>query len=217
MCGAISVMLPTDNHNPIKKAFQLSIYHLGKLLAYGSIGLLFGYLGNGIYIAGYQQQLSIIIGLLMIVFILVPERVLAQYNFSKPIYRVISRIKSILGQQFKKKSYRSLFTIGLLNGYLPCGMVYVALFGATAMQTQWMGMLYMMLFGVGTIPLLVAVAYVNQILTPSTRMRFQKMIPYVAILIGMLFILRGLGLGIPYISPSNVNLLITDSPDCVTP
>lgn len=217
MCGAISVMLPVDHHNQVKKAIQLLIYHIGKILAYGTIGLLFGFFGKRIYIAGYQQQLAIIIGLLIIIFALVPERVLMQYNFSKPIYRAIAKVKSALGKQFKKKSYGSLFTIGYLNGFLPCGMVYVALFGATAMQSEWMGMLYMILFGLGTVPLLVTVAYANQFLSTSIRSMLQKGIPYVAVLIGMLFILRGLGLGIPYISPSLNNLLITDTPACKTP
>lgn len=217
MCGAISVMLPVDHHNSLKKAFQLSIYHIGKILAYGTIGLLFGFFGKRVYIAGYQQQLAIIIGLFIIIFALVPERVLMRYNFSKPIYKAIAKVKSALGKQFKKKSYGSLFTIGYLNGYLPCGMVYVALFGATAMQSEWMGMLYMILFGLGTVPLLVVVAYANQFLSTSVRSTLQKAIPYVAVLIGMLFILRGLGLGIPYISPSLNNLLITDTPACKTP
>ena len=55
--------------------------------------------------AGMQQQLSIVVGNLMIVFILVPERKLAQYNFLKPIYKVISKVKTALGKQFKNKSY----------------------------------------------------------------------------------------------------------------
>jgi hypothetical protein len=214
MCGPIAMMLPVDQNNSTKKAFQVATYHIGRLTAYATIGLVFGALGKGFFMAGMQQQLSIAIGVLMIVFILVPERKLAQYNFSKPIYKVISKVKSALGKQFKNKSYQSLFTIGLLNGFLPCGMVYVALFGAIAMQSVTYGVFYMLLFGLGTMPLMSVVIYVNSFVTPSFRNKIQRFIPYVAVFIGCLFILRGLGLGIPYISPSTVSLFVTENPDC---
>lgn len=214
MCGPIAIMLPVDHQNPVRKAFQISTYHLGRLSAYASIGLIFGALGKGFFLAGMQQHLSIAIGILMIVFIVVPERKLAQYNFSKPIYNIISKVKSALGKQFKNKSYQSLFTIGLLNGFLPCGMVYVALFGAIAMQSVGYGMAYMILFGIGTLPLMSLVMYINSFITPNFRNKIQTVIPYVAVFIGCLFILRGLGLGIPFISPSNMSLFITENPNC---
>lgn len=214
MCGPIAMMLPVDHQNPVRKAFQISTYHLGRLSAYAIIGLIFGALGKGFFLAGMQQYLSIAIGILMIVFIVVPERKLAQYNFSKPIYNIISKVKSALGKQFKNKSYQSLFTIGLLNGFLPCGMVYVALFGAIAMQSVGYGMAYMILFGIGTLPLMSLVMYINSFITPNFRNKIQTVIPYVAVFIGSLFILRGLGLGIPFISPSNMSLFITENPNC---
>jgi len=214
MCGPIAMMLPVDQNNSTKKAFQVATYHIGRLTAYATIGLIFGALGKGFFMAGMQQQLSIAIGVLMIVFILVPERKSAQYNCSKPIYKVISKVKSALGKQFKNKSYQSLFTIGLLNGFLPCGMVYVALFGAIAMQSVTYGVFYMLLFGLGTMPLMSVVIYVNSFVTPSFRNKIQRVIPYVAVFIGCLFILRGLGLGIPYVSPSTMSLFVTENPDC---
>lgn len=214
MCGPIAMMLPVDHHNSTRKAVQIATYHLGRMTAYATIGLIFGALGKGFFLAGMQQQLSIAVGVLMIVFILVPERKLAQYNFSKPIYKVISKVKTALGKQFKNKSYQSLFTIGLLNGFLPCGMVYVALFGAIAMQSVVYGAFYMMLFGLGTLPLMSVVIYVNSFVTPSFRNKIQAFIPYVAVCIGCLFILRGLGLGIPYVSPSTMSLFVSEGADC---
>jgi sulfite exporter TauE/SafE len=214
MCGPIAMMLPVDRNNPAKKVTQVITYHLGRLSAYGSIGLLFGLLGRGFFLAGIQQQLSIFIGVAMILIILIPEKVFANYNFSKPIFRVISKIKQTLGSHFKNKSYKSLFIIGLLNGFLPCGMVYVALFGAIAMQSASLGVLYMVLFGLGTVPMMSSVVYINSYLTVGLRNKIQKVIPYIGIIIGVLFILRGLGLGIPYVSPSNMNLFIQEKANC---
>lgn len=214
MCGPIALMIPVDRTNPTKKAIQIITYHLGRLSAYACIGFIFGLVGKGFFLAGIQQRLSIFIGVAMIITMLTPERVLANYNFSKPVYRLISKIKSSLGKQFKNKSYKSLFTIGLLNGFLPCGMVYVALFGAIAMQNVPFGILYMLLFGIGTIPMMSSVTYLNSIITVSFRNKIQKVIPYIGVVIGVLFILRGLGLGIPYVSPANMSLFVQETPNC---
>lgn len=214
MCGPIAMMLPVDRSNPAKKVTQILSYHLGRISAYAVIGFVFGLLGKGFFMAGMQQRLSIFIGVLMIVAIIIPEKTFAQYNFSKPVFRLISKVKQALGNQFKKKSYPSLFTIGLLNGFLPCGMVYVALFGAIAMQSISLGILYMVLFGLGTVPLMSTVVYINSFLTVSIRNKIQKAIPYVVVLIGVLFILRGLGLGIPYVSPATMSLFVQANPNC---
>ena len=122
MCGPIAMMLPVDHNNPTKKAAQILLYHFGRLMAYGSLGILFGVLGKGFYLAGLQQQASIIAGSIMIAIVLLPERIFAKYNFSKPVYKVISKIKTGLGSQFKKRNYKALFITGLLNGFLPCGL-----------------------------------------------------------------------------------------------
>tara|TARA_R110000868_G_scaffold186236_2_gene428554 strand:+ start:63400 stop:64047 length:648 start_codon:yes stop_codon:yes gene_type:complete len=214
MCGPIAMMLPVDRNNPTKKVTQIITYHIGRLTAYGTIGLVFGLVGKGFFMAGIQQNLSIFIGIAMIAVILIPEKIFAKYNFSKPVFVLISKIKTTLGSQFRNKSYKSLFTIGLLNGFLPCGMVYVALFGAIAMQNAGFGVLYMVLFGLGTVPMMSSVIYINSYLTIPIRNRIQKVIPYVAVIIGVLFILRGLGLGIPYVSPSNMSLFVQENPQC---
>ena len=214
MCGPIAMMLPVERNNSAKKVTQILTYHMGRLTAYAMIGFLFGLLGKGLFLAGIQQELSLFIGIMMILIIAIPERTFAKYNFSKPLYRIISYVKMALGSQFKKRSYSSLFTIGLLNGFLPCGLVYVALFGAIAMQSVSLGTFYMILFGLGTVPMMSSVVYVNSFLSISFRSKIQKAIPYVAILIGILFIFRGLGLGIPYVSPSNLNLFVQQQPNC---
>ena len=214
MCGPIAMMLPVDRSNQTKKTLQIFTYHLGRLAAYASIGFIFGLFGKGFSMAGLQQELSVILGIIMIVIVVIPEKVFIAYNFSKPIFKLISKIKTALGSQFKNKSYQSLFTIGLLNGFLPCGMVYVALFGAIAMQSPSFGVLYMILFGLGTVPMMSSVVYLNSFLTLPFRNKIQKVIPYVAVCIGILFILRGLGLGIPYISPNTVSLFVQQQPNC---
>lgn len=214
MCGPIAMMLPVDHKNPTKKALQILTYHLGRLTAYGFLGLAFGLLGKGLFIAGFQQNISIAVGVLMIIIAIVPEKVFARYNFSKPIYKVISSIKSSLGNQFKRKTFDALFSIGFLNGLLPCGLVYAALFGAIAMQNEVLGVAYMLLYGIGTIPLMSVVVYASGFMSVPLRSKLQQIIPIITIGIGILFILRGLSLGIPFISPAEQSLLVQASPNC---
>lgn len=214
MCGPIAFMLPVDRSNSVRKVSQIFTYHLGRLLAYGSIGLFFGLVGKGLYIFGIQQQLSIVIGVLMIVAILIPLHVFNKYNFSRPLFTFISRIKSALGKALKKKTPDALFTIGFLNGFLPCGLVYMAVFASLAMGNAAYGSLYMILFGIGTIPLMTSAIYLGKFLNSSVKKRIQQAIPVFVVFIGLLFILRGLGLGIPYISPAPVVEMATSSMQC---
>lgn len=214
MCGPIAFMLPVDRNNAAKKISQITIYHLGRLLAYSLIGLVFGLIGKSLFIFGYQQQLSIIIGVLMILVVIIPQKTFNKYNFSKPVYKAISKVKSALGTALKKKTMDTFLTIGFLNGFLPCGLVYMALFAAIASGNAASGSLYMAVFGLGTIPLMTTAIYFSHFLKGKARQRIQNAIPVFVVLIGVLFILRGLGLGIPYISPTPVYDLVTNSVDC---
>jgi sulfite exporter TauE/SafE len=214
MCGPIAMMLPVNRSNPAQKVLQIIIYHLGRISAYASLGLIFGLLGRGFYMAGLQQQLSIAVGILMIVIVVVPEKEFMKYNFSKPVYRLLSKVKNHLGNQFKRKSPDALFTIGLLNGFLPCGLVYAALFGAIAMQNLTLSVSYMILYGIGTIPMMSAVVYLSNLISIPVRNKLQKIIPIVAVFIGIMFIFRGLGLDIAYLSPSDTNLFVKANASC---
>ncbi len=196
---------------------QSLLYHIGRLFTYSLIGLLFGFLGKGLYLAGFQQKLSILIGLLMILVILIPVRIFNQYNFSKPVYKAIGLVKSKLGYQLKQKSNKAIFSIGFFNGFLPCGLVYMALFGAISTGDAFTGAFYMFLFGLGTIPMMTGAILLGNFLKVSVRNKIQKAIPIFVIIIGLLFIIRGLGLGIPYVSPSDTHLILKNNPEnCIT-
>ncbi len=214
MCGPIAFMLPVDHSNNVKKFSQICVYHVGRLSAYGILGLIFGLMGKGLYVFGIQQNLSIVIGVLMIAAVLLPYKALGKYNVSKPIYKIISKVKSGLGKELKKKTPVTFITIGFLNGLLPCGLVYMALFGAIAMGNPRDGALYMLLFGLGTVPLMTSAIYFSALLKKATRYKIQRLIPVFIIVIGALFILRGLGLGIPYVSPKPVMEVVSAAIEC---
>ncbi|TDN89297.1 hypothetical protein DET49_10642 [Salegentibacter sp. 24] len=214
MCGPIAFLLPVDHKNELKKLGQITLYHLGRLSSYSIIGFSFGLLGRSLRLFGLQQQLSILVGVLMILVILIPYKTLNKYNGSRPIFKMVSKIKSNLGRQLKQKSPDTFYTIGFLNGFLPCGLIYMAVFGAIASGTALEGSLYMAVFGLGTIPLMTAAIYLGNFINLSLRSKIRKAVPVFVVLIGLLFVLRGMGLGIPYLSPREMTPEITAAKRC---
>jgi sulfite exporter TauE/SafE len=214
MCGPIAFMLPVDRTNQTKRVLQIFVYHLGRLITYSILGLLFGLLGKGFYLFGFQQYLSIFIGLIMILVVVIPTKVVNKFSITKPIYKILSGVKNRLGKELKKKRTDTFFTIGFLNGFLPCGLVYMAIFASIATGNALNGSLYMVLFGLGTIPLMTAFVYLGNFTTGLVRKRIQQFIPVAVVVIAVLFILRGMGLGIPYVSPIHIHEMIDGGQMC---
>jgi uncharacterized protein len=212
MCGPIAFVLPLDRHNKLKGFLQIFLYHFGRILSYALIGLLFGLLGKGLYLSGLQQKLSILIGAIMIFIVLVPATFLYKFTLAKPLYIMVNKLKKALGIYLKKSSLKAFFSIGFLNGFLPCGLVYMALFAAISTGSSLKGALYMAVFGIGTLPMMTAALLFGNFLKVSIRNKIQKAIPIFVVLIGLLFILRGLGLGIKYVSPPDHKLEISSKP-----
>lgn len=213
MCGPIAFMLPLDRNDPARKARQLLSYHLGRALSYGLLGLVFGLVGRALYLAGIQQKLSIVLGVLMILMTVIPEKKWAS-AISGPGFRMVSSIKSGLGKRLHNQRLESLFILGMLNGILPCGMVYAALFGAISMQHPGFGALYMVVFGLGTLPLMAGVSYYSAFIASAIRSKIIALVPVAMVCMGALFILRGMDLGIPFVSPEQVGLIVKAAPDC---
>ena len=214
MCGPIAFMLPVDRTNNTKRIVQITVYHFGRIFTYGLLGLLFGFLGKGFYLFGFQQYISIIIGVIMILMIVLPKKTINKFSITKPIYKLLSGVKNRLGKELKKKRIDTFFTIGFLNGFLPCGLVYMAIFASIATANVLKGSLYMMLFGLGTIPLMTAFVYLGNFTTGLVRKRIQQFIPVAVVVIGVLFILRGMGLGIPYVSPVHIHEMVDGGQMC---
>ncbi len=203
MCGPIAFILPVDRKNKAKMLLQTLLYHLGRMTAYGMIGLIFGYLGKGISLLGFQQKVSLIMGIVMVIFAFVPASKVLRLKPLAWWNKFVYFIKNSLGNYLQKRSTFGFYTIGFFNGLLPCGLVYVALVGAMATGSPVLGALYMMIFGLGTAPMMTLAIYLGNFVSVKIRNKINKMIPYAVAFVGILFILRGLNLGIKYISPTN--------------
>ena len=206
MCGPIAIAIPMHRNNWPLKVIGGVLYNSGRIITYGILGGIFGLLGRGIHLAGLQQWTSIGLGVIMILSVLFPvvfrENIKLDRVFSGYAGRLIGRFRVL----FSKRALGNLLFIGLLNGLLPCGLVYMAIAGAINTNDVVMGVAFMMMFGIGTTPALLLLSLAGNVVTSGFRKKAVKVIPVFIIILGILFILRGMSLGIPYVSPKTHKL-----------
>lgn len=201
MCGPIVIALPSSQQSRSHLIRGRVSYNMGRVLTYAIIGLLFGLFGKGIAMAGFQRDLSIILGVLILLFILFPYRYRSYISKIPAVSAYSEKVRSVFFKIASKPSHAQMFLLGLINGLLPCGLVYVAVAGAVTAGAALDGMLFMALFGLGTVPLMLAASLFGKFINIGLRRKFNRLIPYMAVLLALIFILRGLNLGIPFVSP----------------
>ena len=204
MCGPIALSLPLRSKTIPGKIWGGTLWSLGRILTYSIMGALFGLIGSGFKMLGYQQIISIVIGGMMIISVFLP----ALFNkfSSGSRLALFNPIRRGMQQLFKVRNNRALLLIGIFNGLLPCGLVYMAIAGAIATADFVYSVLYMALFGLGTLPLLLVVSLLGNVISLSLRKTISKIVPFVIVALGVIFILRGLSLGIPFLSPPEEKL-----------
>ena len=201
MCGPLALSLPLNNNSFVAKIYGAFIYNTGRVVTYAAFGLVFGLIGQTASLFGFQQWLSITAGILILLFIIIPKKYMMQATASKYSNVFFSSLRQRVGNLFSQKNNSSLFYIGLLNGLLPCGLVYMAVAGAIAVGNVSSSILFMAAFGLGTLPIMWSVAFLGNYVGISFRQKIRKAYPYMMALMACLLILRGMGLGIPYVSP----------------
>ena len=193
MCGPIALALPLPKSSNINFILGRIIYNLGRIISYAIMGF--------ISLWGLQQVLSIVLGGTIVLFIFLPGKIKDKLLSISPVQKIISPIKISIGKLFNLKSLSSFLVIGVLNGFLPCGFVYMGLAGAIAVANPITGLLVMTFFGLGTFPAMFTVSVFGKFINTSLRQKLRKLTPVFAILFALIFIFRGLNLGIPYLSP----------------
>lgn len=201
MCGPLVMALPISQKTNLQKTIALVLYHLGKISSYTILGVLFGLFGSQFPVFGLQQNLSIVIGIIILLYVLYVYVLKSKHIQIGLLDLLYNAIVKILSKLFKHESWSTFLWIGMLNGLLPCGMIYLALTSAMATQNILEGGLLMAFFGLGTAPALIMAAIGGQFMGIAFRRNVQKSLPVFLFSMGLLLILRGLGLGIPYISP----------------
>ena len=200
MCGPLMLALPVTAGQPARFFLGRMIYQLGRVTTYGLLGLVAGLIGKSIFLAGCQRWLSIALGIVILVGFFVSKKVAV----SAPVVRLVAMLKTAMSAQLQRRNFRSLGLLGMLNGLLPCGLVYVALAGAVARGSLGQALVFMLLFGLGTLPMLLAISLSGKLFPVAWRQKLRGAIPAGVCVLALLLILRGLALGIPYVSPALV-------------
>jgi sulfite exporter TauE/SafE len=200
MCGPIALVLPVHTLPSGKKLAGILVYNTGRVVTYSLLGLFFGFAGRQIYLGGLQQWFSIILGCSILTALII-SLVTGKARRWGLGQKVLRGLQTIIGKYIRRKQLYSLFIIGTANGLLPCGMVYFAIAGALATGSLGGGVIFMASFGLGTIPFMVMLCYFGQLISISARNSIKKTVPWLMASLAILLILRGMNLGIPYVSP----------------
>ncbi len=205
MCGPLALSLPIQSENSFRKFMGSFLYNAGRIITYSLLGLLVGWIGRSASLFGFQQWLSIILGTLILFFLLM------RYSFDHlpPVANFFTIVRRLMGKLYTKNNYRSLLMIGMLNGLLPCGMVYMAMAAGLSSGSVLDSVIFMAAFGVGTLPVMWTIVFFANHIGAGVRMKIRKVYPYLMVCIACLLILRGMGLGIPYVSPDIVSNKMT--------
>lgn len=197
MCGPIAIALPKTNN----LVFSRLLYNFGRVITYTMLGLLFGLLGSRLEMFGLQRIISISLGVLIILTVITPISYRIKLSNKLGLYKLVGMLKMYFGKMFKNHSNSSMLVIGMLNGLLPCGFVYIGITGAIAVGDTLNGMLFMTMFGLGTLPVMLGASLIGSVINLNIRQKLTRLLPAFSLILAAIFILRGLNLGIPYISP----------------
>lgn len=214
MCGPLAIALPVPQAARMKYITGRVLYNLGRVVTYMLLGAIAGAVGKRLFMAGAQQIVSIVLGILLLIFALVPSVLHRLPTGALLLERLTGPVKRALGSLLQRSSLLALFLFGLVNGILPCGLVYVALAAAITTGDVFRGVLFMAGFGLGTVPVMLAIALFGKQLQGGVRKRLSTLLPVFMTVIAVLVLLRGLNLGIPYVSPKIVEEPRHEQIDC---
>jgi sulfite exporter TauE/SafE len=200
MCGPLSFALPVGNLKARGKSIAFLNYNFGRVVTYSILGMIIGIGGNSARFFGWQQVLSIVTGVTLLIMLFQKYflRPGTRSIFSSGRYTVISRLVWKCSQI---KGNAGFFLFGIANGLLPCGMVYFALITALNAESMMQSVIFMFIFGTGTLPAMLALNITSPRIGVGSRLWMKKLIPWFISFVALLLIVRGMNLGLPFLSP----------------
>jgi len=198
MCGPLALALPPAGNTTPGYVLGRVAYNAGRIVTYCALGIVFGLAGWTFLLAGLQRWVSIALGVALLLGLFASRRL----ALARPVTSAVNQLKASMSVLLRRRSFAALAVLGLLNGLLPCGLVYVACAGAAATGGILAGAQYMAAFGIGTVPMMLAISLSGNMVPTSLRLKLVKTIPVCVFLLASLLILRGMSLGIPYLSPN---------------
>lgn len=191
MCGPLAMSLPIVGNSTFDRLFSALVYNLGRITTYAFYGSLIGITQTLFVPFVFQHELSIIMGILLILlslYFIFFQKTVRVFNNNK-FYQWVTKT---LGVLYQKSSLQNIFLIGTLNGLLPCGLVYLALASAFATGTAFKSILFMSFFGLGTLPAMWSMVFFANYFSPMIRSYLRKVYPFIFAITGIMLIVRGM-------------------------
>lgn len=217
MCGPLALALPVPPDARIRYITGRLLYNVGRTVTYMALGAIAGAVGRKLFMAGAQQTVSIVLGVLLLLFALVPSLARWIPGGSSLLERLTGPVRRAIGSLLQRSSLLAMFLLGLVNGLLPCGLVYMGVAAAMTTGTMIQGVLFMAGFGMGTVPMMLTISLLGKQLQGGLRKRLHAVLPAFSVVVAVLILLRGLNLGIPYVSPKVVEEPQHERMECCEP
>ena len=192
MCGPIALALPVQKGNSWQKFSGLFIYNGGRALTYAALGAAIGTVGSSLAWFGYMRYLSVFAGILMLLFVFWPQKLDRYFHPPKFWQRAVNQLKRGMSEMLHSRKMHGWLLLGIMNGLLPCGLVYLALISSVATASIAGGGTFMFLFGIGTLPMMMTVGVLKNRITPSLRNQMRKITPIMLAVAGIWMIGRGI-------------------------
>lgn len=200
MCGPIAMALPLNRQSNGTIFWGALQYNLGRVVTYAILGMIAGLFGLTVHTFGFLQWASILAGAFLILFAW--RKLLTRVPMlHAPNFFLTGKLNSLLGKVIRSKRPGKLVFLGSLNGLFPCGMVYAALLNAILAGSPMASATAMISFGIGTLPAMIFVSFAIGKISAEKQQAFRRALPYILSIVGVIIMLRGMNLNIPYLSP----------------
>lgn len=195
MCGPIMLVLPFRRWEGYRKWLAILLYHTGRITVYALLGW-FLYSFKSLFDPRWQQYVAISAGALLLL-----AGLWSFFPRNKISLPWMGIVQLHLGRLMNHPTLTAMLLAGMLNGLLPCGLVYMALSLSMAAESSLEAIMLMYAFGVGTLPMLLGITIMQGRAKLFSAGRIRQWVPLILFVFGSLFIVRGMNLGIPYLSP----------------
>lgn len=208
MCGPIALALPVHKGTRTQQIAGVLAYNAGRTLTYATFGIVIGTLGASLAWLGVLRYASMGIGVAMLLYVLWPSGLERRLHMPLFWQKIVSLLRQKMGLRLKRTDLFGMLTLGTLNGAVPCGMVYMALMSSVATGSAWSGGAFMALFGLGTMPAMLALGIARQQFTPALRTRIRKLTPVLVAIAGIWLVARGIATSYPNPTKSSSGITI---------
>ncbi len=187
MCSPLAMTITSMNSPAISNRL---LYNAGRILTYGILGASVATMGLILPLPKFQNILSITLGIILITMGVTGISGLRIPLLTISIIKFTNLIKNIFSKFIQQKHRGSLLLLGALNGLLPCGLTFLALTFCITLATPFQGFIYMLLFGAGTLPVMLGFISLLQFLTRKLNFNIKAVTKGMLILSGLLLVVR---------------------------